>query len=181
MSPKKREILLGVTGGIAAYKACDIINRLREAGYEVTAAMTEEAKHFITPLTLQNLSGNRVITGMYELPDNYDPLHTSLAERADAVLVAPATANIIGKIASGICDDILTCTIMATKAPVIIAPAMNDRMYRHEAVSANIARLKKWGYRFVGPAVGHLVCGRRGIGHLADVSDIVKELKRALK
>ena len=178
---KKRGIILGVTGGIAAYKACDIINRLKGLRYIVTVVMTEEAQHFITPLTLQSLSGNKVITGMFELPDNYDPLHTSLADRADLILVAPATANIIGKIAGGICDDILTCTILAAKAPVLIAPAMNDKMYRHKAVQENIKRLKSWGYRFVGPETGHLVCGYRGIGHLSGINAIIRELRKALK
>jgi len=181
MSPKKKEVLLGVTGSIAAYKACDITNRLKESGYNVTVIMTEEAQHFIKPLTLQNLSGNKVITEMFSLPDNYDPLHTSLAQRADLVLVAPASANLIGKAASGICDGILSCTIMATDAPVLMAPAMNDKMYKHKAVEANIKKLKSWGYRFVGPKAGRLACGYKAIGHIADTETIVKEAKRALK
>lgn len=178
---KKKEIILGVTGSIAAYKACDIINRLRESEYNVTVVMTEEAKYFISPLTLQSLSGNKVITEMFALPDNYDPLHTALADRADLILVAPATANIIGKIATGICDDILSCLILSTKAPVLIAPAMNDKMYKHKAVEENIRKLKSWGYKFIGPEVGHLICGYRAIGHLSDIDTIVREVKKVLK
>lgn len=181
MALKKKEILLGVTGSIAAYKACDIINRLRELKYNVTVVMTEEAKYFISPLTLQSLSGNRVVTEMFALPDNYDPLHTSLADKADLILIAPATANIIGKIANGICDDILSCITLATKAPVLIAPAMNDRMYRHKSVEQNIRKLKGWGYKFIGPKIGHLVCGYSAIGHLSDIETILREVKKVLK
>jgi len=177
----KKEIILGVTGGIAAYKACDLINRLRDLKFNVTVVMTQEAQRFITPLTLQSLSGNKVITGMFELPENYEPIHTSLADKAELVVVAPATANIIGKIANGICDDILSCTIMATQAPVVMAPAMNDKMYKHKSVEANIKKLKSFGYRFVGPKVGRLVCGYKAIGHLSDTDEILGEVKRALK
>jgi phosphopantothenoylcysteine decarboxylase/phosphopantothenate--cysteine ligase len=179
--PRHREIVLGVTGSIAAYKACDIINRLRDAGFNVTVVMTEEAAHFISPLTLQNLSGNKVIKDMYGLPDNYDPLHTSLSDKADLILIAPATANIIGKIASGICDDILSCIILATNAPVLIAPAMNDRMYKHKSVERNIDILKGWGYKFIGPEVGRLVCGYRAVGHLAGIDAVINEVKKVLK
>jgi phosphopantothenoylcysteine decarboxylase/phosphopantothenate--cysteine ligase len=181
MAKRTKEVLLGVTGSIAAYKACDIVNRLKRAGCNVTVALTEEARHFITPLTLQNLSGNKVVTGMFDLPENYDPLHTSLAQRADLVLVAPATANLIGKLASGICDDILTCAIMATDAPVLIAPAMNDKMYEHKAMVENVAKLKKWGYKFIGPKRGNLACGYKGIGHIADTEDIVRQAKGMLR
>jgi len=116
---------------------------------------------------------------MFSLPENYDPLHISLAEKADLVLVAPATANIIGKIASGIADDILSCTIMATAAPVLIAPAMNDRMYKNKAVAENIRRLKGWGYRFIGPETGRLACGYRAVGHLSSTESIIKEVRKA--
>ena len=122
---KRKHIVLGVTGSIACYKACDIINGLRKAGLCVSAIMTKEAETFVTPLTLQTLSGNKVITDMFALPDEYNPLHTSLAEAADLILIAPATANIIGKLANGICDDILTCTTIASRSKVLIAPAMN--------------------------------------------------------
>lgn len=180
-SNKGKEIILGVTGSIAAYKACDIVNRLREEGFGVTVVMTKEAAHFISPLTLTTLSGNKAVTEMFEPPDNYEPLHTSLADKASLVLVAPATASVIGKIASGICDDILSLVITATKAPVLIAPAMNDRMYRHKSVEDNIKKLKAWGLRFIGPETGRLACGKRAVGHIAGVETIINEVKKMLK
>ena len=178
---KEKTVILGVTGSIAAYKACEIITMLKKAGVDVTALLTKEAGEFITPLTLQTLSENRVITDMFELPGRWNPLHTSLADKADLVLIAPASANVIGKLASGICDDILTCVVFATDSPVLIAPAMNEKMYRHEVVQDNIARLKKIGYRFIGPIKGRLACGHEGIGHLAEIDDIVSQAKKLLK
>jgi phosphopantothenoylcysteine decarboxylase/phosphopantothenate--cysteine ligase len=118
---------------------------------------------------------------MFTLPDNYEPLHTSLADKADLILVAPATANIIGKVANGICDDMLTCVILAAKSPVAFAPAMNDRMYNHKSVRENIARLKGIGYKFIGPKEGRLACGYRGMGHISDTDTIVSKVKKMLK
>lgn len=174
-------VIVGVTGSIAAYKACEIVCLLAKEGMETQAILTAEAREFITPLSLQTLSRNKVLTDMFELPEEWNPVHTSLADKADAVLIAPATANIIGKLAAGICDDLLTCVVYATKAPVIIAPAMNDRMYNHPILQENIARLKKLGYQFIGPAKGRLACGRNAVGCLADTGDIVRELKRRIK
>lgn len=179
--PKPKEIIVGVTASIAAYKACEIVNNLKKQLYSVTVLMTKEAKEFVTPLTMQTLSGNKVITDMFELPEEWSPVHTSLADKADLILVVPATANIIGKLASGVCDDILTCTIFASEAPVLIAPAMNEKMYEHNIVQDNIAKLKKTGYHFIGPIKGHLACGHEAIGHLAKVEDILSEAKRLLK
>jgi len=178
---KDRRVILGVTGSIAAYKACEITGLLRKAGLEVQVLLTEEAKEFVTPLTLQTLSGNRVITDMFDSPEEWDPVHTSLADSASIVLIAPATANIIGKLACGICDDILSCVVMATRAPVLIAPAMNDKMYTHDIVQENIAKLKKAGYKFIGPVKGRLACGYEGMGCLADAQAIANEAKRLLK
>ncbi len=178
----QKEIIIGVTGSIAAYKSCDIIRGLKAAGYSTTVIMTKDAEEFITPLTFQTISRNRVYRGLFdELSDEYDAEHISLAKRANLFLIAPATANIIGKIASGIADDLLTCTVMATNKPVLIAPAMNDGMYKNVIVQDNIALLESIGYRFVGPAKGKLADGRVGIGRLADVDDIIKETKRILK
>ena len=118
---------------------------------------------------------------MFALPEKWDPVHTALAEKADLVLIAPATANIISKLASGICDDILTCVVFATGAPVLIAPAMNEKMYRHKIVQENISKLKGIGYKFVGPIKGRLACGHEDMGHIADTKDIVTEVKRLLK
>jgi len=174
-------MILGITGSIAAYKACEIISLLREEPIDIQVVLTDEAKEFITPLTLQTLSKNKVITNMFELPDTWNPVHTSLADKADIVLIVPATANIIGKLASGICDDILSCVVYATKAPILIAPAMNEKMYKHKIVQDNIKRLKEIGYKFIGPVKGHLACGCEDIGHLADTKDIAREAKRLLK
>jgi len=174
-------VLLGVTGSIAAYKACEIISLLKKASVDVRVLLTKEAREFVTPLTFQTLSQNEVVSDMFELPEEWNPRHTSLAERCGLVLIAPATANVIGKLASGICDDILTCTVYATKAPVLIAPAMHVNMYEHPITQANIAKLKKLGYRFAGPVKGRLACGCDGLGHIADVNDIVSQAKRLLK
>ena len=177
----KRLVILGVTGSIAAYKACDIISGLRKISVDVQVVLTKEAAEFVTPLTLQTLSRNKVRSDMFELPEEWNPVHTSLAEKAGLVLIAPATANVIGKLAAGICDDLLTCLVFATKAPVLIAPAMHSQMYKHEVVRENIEKLKKLGYKFIGPVKGMLACGCEGLGHIADTKDIVKEAKRLLK
>lgn len=176
-----KKILLGITGSIAAYKACDIIGLLRKKGFSVKCAMTPDAAQFITPLTLETLSGEKVADEMFRLPDNREPFHISLAEWADLVVVAPATADIIGRVAAGICDDILSCAICATKSPVMFAPAMNDGMYSNPVVQDKITYLKSKGYLFVGPVEGRLACGRTGMGHLASAEDIVKEAGKILK
>ncbi len=181
MTKSAKSIIIGITGSIAAYRACDIITSLKKDGCDVTAILTKEGREFITPLTLQTLTGNKVFMDMFELPEKWNPVHTSLAERANLVLIAPASANVIGKLANGICDDMLTCVLFATGAPVLIAPAMNERMYKHRIVQDNIAKLKRIGYSFIGPIKGRLACGHEDIGHIAEVSDIVKEAKRLLK
>ena len=140
------------------------------------------AQEFITPLTLETLSGNRVYRKMFEQArENWEIDHISLAEKADLVLIAPATANIIGKIAWGIADDILSCTVIATRAPVVICPAMNEAMFRNKIVQENIKKLQTLGYKFVEPVKGKLACGKVGVGCLAPVEDIVAEVKRILK
>lgn len=168
-------IVLGVTGSISAYKAADIANRLHKDGHEVHVVMTEGAQEFITPLTLQTLSKNKVHADEFE---EYDPTivkHIDLAGNADVVLIAPATANIIGKIAGGIADDLLTAVTMAAadQAKVIIAPAMNTHMYENPIVQENMEKLKKHGYLFIEPKESHLACGTTGKGALADVDDII--------
>lgn len=179
---KNKNIILGVTASIAAYKACDIIRRLKEKGFFVSVIMTKDAEEFITPLSLQTLSGNKVHRNMFDLAsEEYNVEHVSLADKADIVLVAPATANIIGKVASGICDDLLTCVIMATKAKVIFVPAMNDGMYSNKILQDNIAKLKVLGYRFIGPVKGKLANGKTGIGHLAEIDTIVQEVEKITK
>jgi phosphopantothenoylcysteine decarboxylase/phosphopantothenate--cysteine ligase len=177
---KNKEIILGVTASIAIYKACDIIRRLKEKGFNVTVIMTEEAGKFIAPRLFESLSGNKVHCSMFDEPESWDIEHISLAEKAGLVLIAPATANIIGKIASGISDDLLTCVVCATKAQVLICPAMNENMYKNKIVQDNIKKLRSIGYRFVEPRKGQLACGKVGIGCLADVDTIVKEAAKIL-
>lgn len=178
---KNKEIILGVTAGIAIYKSCDIVRRLKEQGLSVTVVMTPQAQELIRPIVFQSLSGNKTYGGeLFSDAGAWEIEHVSLAEKADLILVAPATANIIGKIASGICDDLLTCVICATAAPVLIAPAMNERMYKNKITQGNIEKLKSAGYKFVGPVQGRLACGKMGIGCLAGIEDIVKAVKRHL-
>ena len=177
----KKTIVLGVSGSIASYKAADLVSDLTKNGYDVCVIMTKEATEFISPLTLQTLSGNKVYSGMFELPEEWDAKHISLAKKADLIVIAPATANIIGKLANGICDDLLSCTAVASEAPVLIAPAMNDVMYNNKIVQENIAKLKGVGYKFVGPKKGRLACGDIAVGCLADVDDIVKEIEKTAR
>lgn len=176
-----KKILLGVTASIAAYKSCDIINSLRKLGHKVKVVMSPDAKHFITPLTLQALSADEVITDMFKPPAIWDVSHISLAEWADLILIAPASADMISKLACGSANCILSATVLSSKAKVFLAPAMNDKMYKHKAVEENIAKLIKFGYKFVGPKRGHLACGYEGMGHIADTEDIIKAVKKAIR
>jgi phosphopantothenoylcysteine decarboxylase/phosphopantothenate--cysteine ligase len=175
---KNRNIILGVTASIAIYKACEIVRGLKSKNFSVTVVMTQKAEEFIKPVIFQSLSGNKVYRGLFEEPDVWEIEHVSLAKQADLVLIAPATANIIGKLAAGICDDLLTCVVCATKAPVVICPAMNENMYKNKIVQENIKKLKSLGYKFVGPKPGKLACGDVGIGCLAEVGEIIKEVKK---
>jgi phosphopantothenoylcysteine decarboxylase/phosphopantothenate--cysteine ligase len=177
---RAKTVVLGVTGSIAAYKACEVARSLRKAGVDVHVVMTAEALEFVKPLTFQTLSANKVTTDMFEPPDEWNPRHTALADKADLILIAPATANVIAKLATGICDDMLTCTVYASDAPVLIAPAMNEKMYEHPITQGNIEKLRKAGYRFIGPVKGMLACGHEAMGHIADVKDIVGQAKRLL-
>lgn len=177
---KNRKIILGVTGSIAAYKSADIIRRLGEEKISVSAIMTKEAEAFISCLTLQTLTQNKVYKDMFAECEYSEIEHISLADRADVLLIAPATANIIAKIAAGIADDLLTSTVCATRAPVLIAPAMNENMYKNKIVRENIAKLKNIGYQFIPPRRGRLACGKVGEGCLAEVEDIIRAVKKVL-
>lgn len=168
-----KTIIVGVTGGIAAYKACDVVSKLKKLNTNIHVIMTESACEFVQPMTFQTLSNNFVINDMFKEPKTWEVEHIELAKRADAFLIVPATANFIGKLAAGIADDMLTTTVMATRAPVIIAPAMNTNMYTNRIVQANIGALQDLGYKFIEPASGRLACGDIGAGKLADVDDIV--------
>ncbi|MCL2847394.1 MAG: bifunctional phosphopantothenoylcysteine decarboxylase/phosphopantothenate--cysteine ligase CoaBC [Firmicutes bacterium] len=173
MDFKGKTIALGVTGGIAAYKACDIISMLKKAGADVVVTLTQNATEFITPLTLETLSGNRVITNTFSRDFEYSTKHISIAKKADLFIIAPATANFIAKYANGIADDFLSTTILACKCPVLIAPAMNNNMLEHPATQQNIEILKNRGVHFMESEVGMLACGVVGKGRLAKPSDIV--------
>ncbi len=176
----KKCVCIGVSGGIAVYKTLDIISALKKQDIDVRVIMTESATKFVTPLSFQSLSQNMVVTDMFAEPKAFEIQHISLAKRADVFLVAPATANIIGKVANGISDDMLSTTIMATRAKVIFAPAMNTNMYENIIVQDNIEKLKKYGYEFIEPASGRLACGDIGKGKLADVNTIVGRVLEAL-
>ena len=177
---KDKTVVIGVSGGIAVYKTLDVISRLRKLGVNVNVIMTKSATEFVTPLSFQSLSQNYVVCDMFEDPKTWDVEHISLAKRADVFLIAPATANVIGKIANGIADDMLTTTVMATKAKVLIAPAMNTNMYANPIVQKNISTLKELGYNFVDPESGRLACGDTGKGKLASPETIVDEVVKLL-
>lgn len=170
----KKTVVVGVTGGIAVYKALDVISRLKKMDYEVHVIMTKSACEFVNPISFQSLSQNMVIYDMFAEPKAWEIQHISLAKKADLMLVVPATANIIGKVANGIADDMLSTTIMATKAPVVFAPAMNTNMYENPIVQDNINKLKEYNYEFIEPASGRLACGDVGAGKLADTEHIAE-------
>lgn len=178
-----KNIVIGVCGSISAYKSCEIIRQLKKKGWTVKSIMTEASTHFISPLTLATLSGNSVYTEMFgkESYNFCNVHHISLSEFADIILIAPATANIIGKIASGICDDLLTSTVIAFKKKVLFAPAMNDNMWSNEIVVENVEKLKRYGYLFVEPEEGELASGKKGVGRLAPVEKIVESVERYTK
>lgn len=173
-------IILGVTGSIAAYKAAEITSRLVKAGHDVFVVMTAHAIEFVTPLTFQTLSRQPVTTGIFDEKESWHPGHIALADRADLLLVAPATANLIAKLANGIADDALTSIALATRAPLLIAPAMNGKMWEHPATRDNTRRLKDRGAFFVGPEEGLLACGYEGVGRLWNVDGILAEVERIL-
>lgn len=170
----KKNVVIGVTGGVAVYKALDVISRLKKKDINVDVIMTKSACEFVTPLSFQSLSQNAVIKNMFDEPKVFEIQHISLAKKADVLVVVPATANIIGKVANGIADDMLSTTIMATNAKVIFAPAMNTNMYNNPIVKENIKKLKSYGYEFINPSSGRLACGDVGDGKLADTEEIAE-------
>lgn len=174
-------IVIGITGGIAAYKACGIISFLKQQGANVDIIMTKNACNFITPLTLETLSGNKVIVDMFDETDFTVVKHIYLAKKADLFLIIPTTANIIGKVANGIADDMLTTTLIATKAPIIFAPAMNNQMYENPIVQKNLEILKTYGYHILEPSIGHLACGYVEKGKLPKNEEIIDYVKKLIK
>lgn len=169
-----KRILLGITGSIAAYKAADMASQLVKKGCEVTCIMTREAKEFITPLTLQVLSKQPVVTDLFDEKESWRPTHIQLADSADLLLIAPATANILAAMAHGFANDALTSIALATRAPILIAPAMNGKMWLHPATQENVATLKGRGCQFIGPDEGMLACGYEGTGRLWPVEGVVE-------
>ena len=179
-SLKGKTILLCVTGSIAAYRACDLVRELRSEGADVFCLMTEAAKHFVTSLTFHSLSGNPVYSDPFSQNEDWSVLHTTLADKADLILIAPATADILARLAGGFASDLVTSVVWASRAKVLIAPAMNDNMFAHPITQENIEKLQGIGYRFVEPIEGDLVCGRIGVGHIADNSAVLNAVQKTL-
>ena len=173
---KGKTIVLGITGCIAAYKACEIVSRLKKEGANVKVIMTQHAMEFVQPLSFETLSGNRVITDLFDRDFEFDVKHVSLAKEADLFVIAPATANVIGKLANGLADDMLTTTYLACKAPKIVCPAMNTNMYENEQFEENLQTLKKKGVHIIEPIEGRLACGDVGKGKMAEPVDILEEI-----
>src|SRR5215218_8165647 len=171
---KGREVIVAVCGGIAAYKVADVVSKLVQLGAGVTVCMTAEAQKFITPLTFEALSGRPVRTGTFALVESSDPQHIALTERADLMLVAPATTNLIAKVAHGLTDDLVSLMVCAAACPVVFAPAMNNRMWAHPIAQENYAKLSQIGYRFIGPETGWLACRNVGAGRLSEPQKIME-------
>lgn len=178
---EQKTIILGVTGSIAAHKAVDVCSQLVKAGAEVHVVMTRDAQEFITPLPFKTLSRNPVVTSLYDEEEGWRPTHIRLADEADLILVAPATANTLTKLAQGQADDALCCIALAANpaAKMLLAPALNGKMWEHPATQANVALLKDRGAQFIGPAAGDLACGYEGLGRLAPVEEIVETTLQA--
>ncbi|EKD51569.1 MAG: hypothetical protein ACD_62C00228G0003 [uncultured bacterium] len=181
MKNKSKTIVIGVTGGIASYKTCEAVRLLIKEGHAVHVVMTEHAQKFVTPLTFQTLTGNPVATDMFKLMQESEIGHIKLADSADVVLVCPATANIIAKAAHGICDDFLSTILLATKAPIIMAPSMNVNMWENPITQDNVNALNKRGVQFVGPDEGVLACGYAGKGRMSEPEKIVLAVNRVVK
>ena len=171
---------MAVCGGIAAYKVADAVSKLVQRGAGVTVAMSRGARKFVTPLTFQALSGRPVHTSTFKLHDSSDPQHIGLTERADLMIVAPATNNVLAKVAHGLCDDLVSLMVCAAACPVVFCPAMNNRMWAHPVCQENVAKLASLGYRFLGPEAGWLACRNVGAGRLTEPLAIVDEVTRML-
>ncbi|MFC1869891.1 bifunctional phosphopantothenoylcysteine decarboxylase/phosphopantothenate--cysteine ligase CoaBC [Chloroflexota bacterium] len=178
---KDKTVVLGITGGISAYKAADIASKLTQAGARVETVMTESATEFVTPLTLRNITGRPVVTDIFEPASEHSVEHIALSEAADVVVIAPATANTIAKLAAGIADNMLCCVVLATRAPVIVAAAMNDNMFQNAITQENLAKLKARGFTIVDPEYGRLASGKMGWGRLAETDKIIKAVEQILR
>jgi phosphopantothenoylcysteine decarboxylase/phosphopantothenate--cysteine ligase len=180
MGLKDKTVVLGVSGSIAAYKAVELASQLTQAGARVDVIMTEAAQEFITPLTFRSITGRPVVTDMFELISEYSIEHVALAEAAEVVVIAPATADIVARIAAGMADDMVSCTVLATKAPIIIAPAMHTAMYENQVTRENLSKLKARGFIIVGPDYGRLASHGVGLGRLVDVNEILGTICQVL-
>ena len=180
MSLEGKNVVLGVTGGIAAYKACELTSRLRKAGAQVYVILTKNACQFVSPLTFETLSNHPAVSDTFARPDTWEVEHIALAKRADVFVIAPATANIMAKMAHGIADDMLSTTVLATRAPVLIAPAMNTGMWENQATRENVKTLQSRGVHFVGPEGGFLACGDTGAGRMSEPQDIFAAIEEIL-
>ena len=177
---RDKTIVLGVTGSIAAYKAVELASKLTQEGARVNVVMTSSAQAFVTPMTFRTVTQQPVVTEMFDPASEFSAAHIALAERADVVVIAPATANVMAKLACGIADDMLCCTVLATKAPVIVAPAMHSNMYENQVTQENVSKLKARGFTFVGPAYGRLAGGAHGLGRFAEIDDILGTIHQVL-
>ncbi|MDR3274948.1 MAG: phosphopantothenoylcysteine decarboxylase [Endomicrobium sp.] len=173
---ENKNIILGICGCIAAYKSCDIIRQLVKLKANVECILTKSGSQFITLFTLQTLSKNKVYQDMFEIPDEWEIKHISLAKKADVIVIVPATADIIARLAYGRADDLLSCTVLASKADILICPAMNTNMFNHQATQTNIKTLKDYGYNFIMPEKGELACGDYGDGRLAPVEVVISSI-----
>jgi phosphopantothenoylcysteine synthetase/decarboxylase len=185
-SPKVKKhnslrLLHVLTGSIAAYKAGDLSKALRDENWQVDCVLTKGAEKFVTPLTIHALSGGKVYQDAFSLDDEYPVLHTSLAEDSDVILVAPASASFIARLAAGMADDLASCVILATRKPVLLIPAMNDQMYHHPITQENLSKLKRIGYRVMEPIEGKLVCGKYAMGHIPEIKSILSFINVELK
>jgi phosphopantothenoylcysteine decarboxylase/phosphopantothenate--cysteine ligase len=180
MGLKDKTVVLGVSGSIAAYKAVELASQLTQAGAKVDVIMTQAAREFITPITVRSITGRPVVTDMFELNSEYSVEHVALAEAADVVVVAPATADIIARMAAGMADEMVSCTVLATKAPIIIAPAMHTAMYKNQVTQENLSKLKARGFVIIGPDYGRLASRGVGLGRLVDVNEILGTICQVL-
>ncbi|BAG14035.1 hypothetical protein AGMMS49573_04920 [Endomicrobiia bacterium] len=178
MALENKNVILGICGSIAVYKSCDIIRQLVKLKANVECILTRGGSEFITPITLQTLSKNKIYIDMFAVTDKWEISHISLGQKADIIVIVPATADIIARLACGRANDLLACTVLASKADILICPAMNTNMFNHKATRKNIETLKSYGYRFVMPEKGELACGDGGDGRLASVEVIMKEISR---
>lgn len=177
---RQPHVVLGVTGSIAAYKAAELVRRLTRRGWEVSVILTANGARFVGAATFRSLSGRPVGQGMFDEPEAWEPAHLSFAERADVLLIAPCSANMLAKLAHGLADDLLSCTALATRAPVVVAPAMHANMWLHPATRANVELLRSRGVVIVEVGKGELACGARGPGRLADAERILSAVTKAL-